>query len=152
MGLFLHWYIWSFFYGAAAKGKGGVGVFLGISNARSFHIKLGCGLSTNTSAELLALWTLLYWAKVLGLLFLHIFGDSSVIINWAIGKAALACLALDNWCEAIRQMMPNFLSVDLQHVYREHNQMQMASPKRPWFWTRAFVISLLSEFYDDSVI
>ena len=74
------------------QGRGG-GVFIAIRNVHSFYIKLGCGMSTNT---LLALWALLYWENFLGLPYMHIFGDSSVIINWAMGKAALACLVLDN--------------------------------------------------------
>ena len=129
---------------------GGAGVFLAISHVHSFHIKLGCGSSTNTRVELLALWSLLYWEKVLGLPSLHIFGDSCVIINWAIGKAALACLALDNCCEAIRQMMPNFLSLDLQHVYREHNQSADGLSKEALVLDSGFCH--ISEFYDDSVI
>ena len=68
------------------------------------------------------MWALLHWAASLGLPSLHIFGDSSMIINWALGKAALTCLALDYWCEAIRKMIPNFLKLDFQHIYREQNQ------------------------------
>ena len=125
-------------------------MFLAINSIHSFHIKLGCGSSSNTRPKLLALWALLYWAKAPGLPSLYIFGDSLVIINWAIGKATLACLALDSWCEAIRQMMLSFLSLDLQHVYREHNQ------SADGFSKGAVVLDSglchISEFLDDSVI
>ena len=69
-----------FFNGATADGKGGAGIYLAFNSDPHFHINLGCGLSTNTMAELLALWALLYWETALGLPSLHIFGDSSVII------------------------------------------------------------------------
>ena len=129
---------------------GGAGVYLAISHVHSFHIKLGFGPSTNTKAELLDLWFLLYWAKMLGLPSLNIFGDSSMIINRAIGKAALAYLALDNWCEAIKQMMQNFLSLDMQHVYKKHNQRANGFSKEALVLDSRFC--LISEFYDDSII
>ena len=69
-------YPFGFFYGVAAEKQGGAGVLLAISRVHSFHIKLGCSVSTNMRAELLALWVLLYWDHALGLPSLHIFGDS----------------------------------------------------------------------------
>ena len=139
-----------FFNGAATKEMGGARVYIEISHVHSFHIKLGCGPSTNMRAELLALWSLLYWEKMLGLPSLNIFGDSLVIINWENGKAASACLDLDNWCEAIRQMIRNFLSLDLQHVYREHKQSTYGFSKEALVLDSG--ICLISEFYDDYVI
>ena len=70
-----------FFDGAATKSIGGAGVCIWINDQYFLSIKLGCGCSTNTRAELLALWASLYIAKDIGLPYLHIFGDSSVIIN-----------------------------------------------------------------------
>ena len=100
--------------------------------------------------ELLALWVLLYWENYLGLPYLYIFGDPSAIINWALGKASLNFLVLDNWCETIRQMMPKFLILYFQHIYREHNQTVDGFSKE------ALDLDLglchISELYDDSVI
>ena len=45
-----------FFDGAFANNNGGTGVYLVISKEHFYYIKMGCGLSTNTRAELLALW------------------------------------------------------------------------------------------------
>ena len=70
-----------FFDGAVAAGKEGAGILISISKVHSIHIKLGCVSSTNTKAKLLALWVLLYWENYLGLPYLQIFGDSSVIID-----------------------------------------------------------------------
>ena len=50
-----------FFGGAAANLIGGAGILLLISQSHDFHIKMGCGKRTNTRAELMALWDLLYF-------------------------------------------------------------------------------------------
>ena len=71
-----------FFDGAAIDNKGGAVIFLLISDSHHFHIKMGCGSSTKTRAELLDLWALLYFAKKIGIQRIHIFGDSMVVINW----------------------------------------------------------------------
>ena len=72
-----------FFDGVAAEQVGGVGACIWISEHHFLSIKLGCGHSTNTRDEMLALWASLYIAKDIGLPYLHVFDDSSVIINWA---------------------------------------------------------------------
>ena len=97
---------------------GGVGFYLLIGSSHYLCIKMGCGQSTNTRFELLALWTLLAVAKELDLPSLHVFGDSTAIINWANQKAALTSLNLDGWCHNIRLLESFFHHLDLQHVYR----------------------------------
>ena len=71
------------FDGAIVDSKGGVGVCIWINEQHFIEMKLGYDLNTNTRVELLALWALLSIAKDIGFPYLHIFGDSSVIINWA---------------------------------------------------------------------
>ena len=85
-----------------------------------FSIKMGCGQSTNTRFELLALWALLVISKDFGLPSLHVCGDSTAIINWVNGRAALTALNLDGWCQNIENMESSFL-LDFHHVYREYN-------------------------------
>ena len=70
-----------FFDGAAATCMGGVGVHIILRKDHYFLLKLGCGQSTNTRFEILALWVLLVFAKHIGIPYLHIRGDSSAIIN-----------------------------------------------------------------------
>ena len=70
-----------FFDGATAEQVGGDGACIWISEHHILSIKLGYGHSTNTRDELLALWASLYIAKDIGLPYLHVFVDSSVIIN-----------------------------------------------------------------------
>ena len=91
-------------------------------NQEKKSIKLGCGSSTYTRAELLALWASLYIAKDIGLPYLHIFGNSSVIINWAKGESTLDMVNLEAWCLNTGKLMSSFTLVDFNHVYREHNK------------------------------
>ena len=70
-----------FFDGAAIDSIGGADVCIWLNDQHSLFIKLGCGHSTNTRAELLALWASLYMAKYIRFPYLNIFGDSFVIIN-----------------------------------------------------------------------
>ena len=66
----------AFLDGAATDSSGGVGVCICISENHYLSIKLGCGRITNTRAELLALWALLYVSKEIRFPYLHVFGDS----------------------------------------------------------------------------
>ena len=72
-----------FFDGAAADDHGGAGFVLHILVSHFLSFSLGCGKSTNTRAELLALWVVLAVSKLLGIPLHSTFGDSLVIINWA---------------------------------------------------------------------
>ena len=65
-----------FFYEATTDTAGGAGVYILISESHQLHIKMGCGISTNTRAELLELWDLLLISKEIGFPYLHVFGDS----------------------------------------------------------------------------
>ena len=120
-----------FFDGASTKNKGGVGVQLMLSNDHHFCFKLGVGLSTNTRSELLALWTLLHYAKIMGLPHLHIHGDSAVIINWFNHRSTLSLLTLDGWCHFIRELEPHFIQLSSIHIERESTiQLLIAYPKK----------------------
>ena len=101
---------------------GGVGIHLLISLVHLLCFKMGCGHNTNTRSELLALWALIYVPKELGISTLHVFGDSSAIINWVKGRAALSALNLDGWCHNIYELKSYFLSLYFLHVYREYNE------------------------------
>ena len=51
---------------------------------------------------------------------LHVYGDSSMIINWSNGTSSLSSLDLEAWCKNIIDLKAFFLSIDYQHVYREY--------------------------------
>ena len=111
-----------FFDGATNSSIGGVGFSLAINQSHSFLFKMGCGPSTNTRVELLALWDLLFIAIAMGFPSLYVCGDSSVVINWAKSEATLSAMNLDYWCDKIIDIKLAFLSLDFRHIYREHNK------------------------------
>ena len=78
-------------------------------------------LSTNNRVELLALWSLLYFAASLGLPFLMVWGDSQVVINWENTNAVLNVLDMVHWCERDVALKSSFLSLNFSQIYREHN-------------------------------
>ena len=114
----------AFFDGAATDSIGGAGVCILINEQHLLSIKFGCEHSTNTRAELLALWELLYIAKDIGLPYLYVFGDSSVIINWEKEESTLAILNLEVWCDNTKNTIYSFTFVDFSHVYREYNMRE----------------------------
>ena len=69
----------------------------------------------------MALWALLSIAKDIGFSYLHIFGDSSVIINWEKEEYTLAIVNLEAWCDNTKKLFSSFTSMDFNHVYREYN-------------------------------
>ena len=84
---------------------------------------MGCGRRTNTKSELMASWALLSVSKIMGIPLLSIYGDSLVIISWAIGKSTLNLPHLSHWCYDIRELMHHFSGMIMKHIYREHNQI-----------------------------
>ena len=72
----------------------------------------------------MSLLELLYFSKEIGLPMMHIFGDTSIIINWAKGISTLTNLDLEAWCENIIDISSSFSSIDYQHVYREYSEKE----------------------------
>ena len=73
---------------------------------------MGCGGSTNTRVELIALWDLLIFVVAIGLPTLHVFGDSLVIINWANSVSGLSTLDMEHWCHCITEVKDSFISLN----------------------------------------
>ena len=94
-----------------------------LNESHSFEFSLGAGKCTNTKAELVGLWALLHIAQMMGIPTLKVFGDSSVIINWAKGTVALSPPELNHWCRETRKLCTRFLELSFSHIYREHNQL-----------------------------
>ena len=100
---------YGFFDGAATNHKGGIGFCLVLNESHSFEFAMGAGLCTNTKVELIALWALLSVAKLMGIPCLNIFGDSTIIINWAKCHASLDLSDLIHWCMDTRRLISCFL-------------------------------------------
>ena len=93
-----------FFGGASTKNEGGVGYCLFLNESHSFEFALGVGKCTNTKAKLVGLWALLLTSQMMEIPMLNVFGDSSVIINWAKGIASLSPPKRNHWCRETRKL------------------------------------------------
>ena len=112
-----------FFDGAAAEKIGGSGFVIYLNDSHFFSLSMGCGCSTNTRVDLLALWAVLRVSLMMGLPIHLIFGDSMVIISWLNRLSALDVPALMHWCDDIRNMLHFAPRVILKHIFHEHNSM-----------------------------
>ena len=90
---------------------------------------MGCEHNNNTRSELLALWALLFFAKEIAIPTLHVYEDSSIIINWATDKETLSTIELDGWCDNIMELKAFFHTLDFHHVFREHNKREYSLSK-----------------------
>ena len=112
-----------FFDGAAAENIGGVGFVIFLNDVHFFRFSMGCGCSSITRAELLALWAILRVSMLMGLPIHTIFGDSLVIISWLNRLASLNVPSLIHWCDDIRNMLQHVPHVIFKHIFREHNSL-----------------------------
>ena len=112
-----------FFDGIAQRLIGGVRAVLYINRDHHFLIQLGCGTNTNSRAELLAAYGLLFMANSMGLPELRVLGDSKMVVDRLNGRNHLHVLNLDHWCRRIHTIIRGFISFSCQHIYQEHNQL-----------------------------
>jgi ribonuclease HI len=110
-----------FFDGATQGGVCGVGFVLQENHSRFFRGWMGGGINANTKAEMLGLWALLTMDLKLDLECLQVFGDSQVIINWAMGKGKLRNIVHQHWGKIIRECVASFDSIEFMHIFRELN-------------------------------
>ena len=114
---------YGFFDGAAANGIDGEGICLSLNESHSFEFALGAGSCTNTKAESIALWDLLFISQIMGIPTLNIFGDSAFIISWAKGTTSLIPPTLSQWCLDTKRLITHFHHLSFSHIFREHNQL-----------------------------
>ena len=112
-----------YFDGASQDGgsRCGVGAILITPLLGRFNIKWNCGVGTNTRSELLALWSILHFARSLGIDSIQIAGDSRIIVDWFKGIFHLEAVLLTYWMDRIMQLKNQFVEISIQHVYRENN-------------------------------
>ena len=112
-----------FFDGAAAEKIGGSGFVIYLNDAHFYSFSMGCGCSTNTREELLALWAVLRVSLMMGLPIHMIFGDSLVIISWLNRISVLYVPSLMHWCDEIINMLQMAPPVIFKQIFREHNSL-----------------------------
>ena len=75
-----------FFDGAHKDGWCGASMILHLRRNHFFRLSTRLGHVTNTFAELMALWGILWFSRKRGILELRVVGDSKVVIDWVNGK------------------------------------------------------------------
>lgn len=80
--------------------------------------------------ELLALWGMLYFANILLLQKIAIYGDLKIIIEIAYGKNALLISNLNNWLDCIMMLKESFVEISFTHVYKQWNIVADALSKK----------------------
>jgi hypothetical protein len=81
----LDWNLAVGFFDGASQCEGskcGAGAILKCPELGFYSLKLNCGPGTNTRGELLALWSILFFAHYKQIKSLQLVGDSKVIIDW----------------------------------------------------------------------
>jgi ribonuclease HI len=121
----LFWDLAVGFFDGASQERGeicGAGAVLKCPVLGTFRIKMNCGSGSNTKAELLALWCILYFAHFKKVTRLQLVGDSKVIIDWFTNANNLQVVSLQHWMKKIRDLSRNFTQLKAQHIYREYNK------------------------------
>lgn len=106
-----------YFDGAQKDLMCGAGMVIHIKRGHSLRLWIRAGHGTNTQAELLALWDLLWCANPRGIQFLQVVGDSSVIINWILGISDLHVLHLKHWMCRILELKGGFSYISFKHIF-----------------------------------
>jgi ribonuclease HI len=116
-------YAWSFFTWAC-QGPGktcSLGFVLFLSDSHFFTAKANLGKGTNNVGEFKALLFLMKSALNKGIVRLHIFGDSSLTINWMQDQLQVHSTGLSPLAKHLKEISRQFQEVSFKHVYRELN-------------------------------
>jgi len=111
-----------FFDGAAQGEYGGCGFVLHLNCSHKFQGWLHLDHCTNNFSELVAVWSLLFWANRRNIKDIRIFGDSRLVIDWLNGKVNISNIFLEHWCLRIRELIALFGDIQFQHIYRTFNE------------------------------
>jgi ribonuclease HI len=82
---------WGFFDGASQGYPPlcGVGIVLFISKDDFFNVRYVPSRGTNMKGELSAMWNLLFYANIMNMRKVWVFGDSKVAIDWGNNKVQI---------------------------------------------------------------
>ena len=136
--------------GASNCKAAGAGFFIFLNDCHHLEFMLGVGHGTNTKAELLSLWAILYTSQMMGIPSSQIYGDSLVIINWVKGSTALSPTDLVHWCRETKKLFTRFQALSITHIYREHNRLADRLSKDALLFPQGKCS--YKEFYEDHLI
>lgn len=114
--------IYGYFDGASQRGINGARIVFHLSRSHIIKITVGLGRGNGLKAEMLAIRSLLWFARWRGFKSLIIYGDSQVIVNLFSGKHLINEILLDHWMLEIRGICNYFDDISCQHIYREANR------------------------------
>jgi len=110
-----------FFDGVATYVNSGIGIVIKHSTSHCHRGDMAIGTGSNTRAELLALWGLMFLSHYLNLQDVIIAGDSKVVVDWFNGKAILNVLILQAWKQRIEDLRSMFTSIKAFHIHPAYN-------------------------------
>jgi len=90
----------NFFNGAAQRNTWGCGIWIALSKELEYKVHWNEGSGTNTRAEAMSLWGLIWFTHFLNIPDIHIFGDSKIIIDHV------------NGCEKINQRLLLWMAME----------------------------------------
>jgi ribonuclease HI len=96
--------------------QSGVGGLIKINKNTSYKWMLNCGLGTNTRAERMGVWASLILATRLSITYLHVLGDSKIVIDWLNQKGALQVVSLESWKEMIKDILKDLRNITFSHI------------------------------------
>jgi hypothetical protein len=67
-------------------------------------------------------WASLILATRLSIPYLHLLGDSKIVIEWLNHKGSLQVVSLEIWKERIKDTLIYFRNISFAHIFREENQ------------------------------
>lgn len=123
-------YPMGFFDGDAQGNTCACGFLIVINADLTYRMLWNCGVGSNTKAEAVALWGLLWFNSFLGNPILHIYGDSKIIIDHVLQKAFINNTRLQGWIERIEHMW-NLQDRDtIQHIRGSLNKEENSVSKK----------------------
>lgn len=112
-----------YFDGTSHHSICGCGAWLLVSPDCHYKIFWNGGVGTNTKAEVLALWGLLWFANHLYMDKIWIIGDSKVLIDHMNHKDVINLGSMVHSLEKINLLKSTFSEISFHHVYREKNDI-----------------------------
>lgn len=107
--------------GSAQNPNCGCGAWLRISPTCHYKLYWYGGSGTNTRAEVIALWGLMWFTNHLRYDRIFIYGDSKVLIDHLLRKATINQNCMSSWLNRIDFQRKKFSSISFRHIYRERN-------------------------------
>lgn len=116
-------YPWAYFDGSTQDVGCEEGAILYLSDHHHYKLKMGFARGTNNFVKLNSLRLLLTFAHEKNINCIHIFGDSTIVIDWFNSITHCHVHALRGLLDEIFALKTHFDYIVCSHIYRERNQI-----------------------------